>query len=217
MADYSKVKPGDEVDLTAEFINDTITVIEDFKRNNPTPRPNPAKLRGTDVILVQNNTGVDIDQWQCVGLNAPVTLPADNEAEFDKRIAMTVATPTDGHAGRWCVAWEPIANGKFGLACLSGTTVALVNLATVADTYVEVSSGLYVLAGTSSGSGQILWVAGGVGTASATGQQRAVIRFGSAAGALPEGEFPLMVYTSRQNGAEFDFVRAHPLIGGTVY
>jgi hypothetical protein len=105
-------------------------------------------------------------------------LPADNEQDFKERMALKVITPDGNSAGRWVVLQRPLGVNEFGPAIAIGISICKINVVDVAHTCVESVSGNVIPDSGASGSAQILWVAGGVGTADDTGSQLAVIRLG---------------------------------------
>lgn len=182
--DIRKVRPGDDISISAETWNALLSLVTSGKQvtNKPTPAT-PAKSPNSGVVVVRNSTGSAIDQFHSVRVTGPSVTPASSESEFKRRIVLDVATPNADSSGLWCVMQEPVAAGAFGEAVVSGITIARVNITSTEHVVVESSDGSTVLAsGGESGSGQLLWVAGGVGSASSTGEQWAIIRLPTGGG-----------------------------------
>lgn len=214
MADYGKVNPGDPLSLSARFVNDTIDLLVSSGYGNPTQRPNKQRLRGTDLIVIRNDTGADLDLWDAVGIDEPVISNDDNEAEFDRQVCLKVVAPVEEHKGRFAICCEPIPVDGFGVACVSGVIIANVNIADGGHTSCDIGDSQYVLDSGSSGVATILWCPGGFGTYE-TGVQKCVIRIGGGGGGeLPEGQYQHQVvgYMVSQNQVGASFILSHPMV-----
>jgi len=76
---------------------------------------------------VRNDSGADRDQYDVLGIDEPVILPADNENEFLQNWALSaVEIVADDHAKKFCILAEPIPSGGFGRAMISGVCPAVV-------------------------------------------------------------------------------------------
>lgn len=170
-----KVHPGEKVRRDAESFNAFVDAANYVKQRQFKGGAVPIKDTPADVVLVYNDTGEHMDRWDAVTAGDPVILPADNEDQFENKLAVKITTPTTGEEGRWLVTLEPIPKKGFGSAVAVGMVQCWVKLKAKSDTYVDVVAGSRIPEGASKGA-QILWVKGGVGTADATGEQWAVIR-----------------------------------------
>jgi hypothetical protein len=131
------------------------------------------------IIQVLNDTDDPMDRFSAVKLVEPVVTPEDpNEDEFLGRVVMKADTPDEASAGGWAVVQADLPPGEIGPAVVLGVTQAWIGLVSAEHTHVEAEGA--VPASGCSGTAQILWVAGGVGTATATGEQWALIKLAGA-------------------------------------
>lgn len=211
MADYQKVNSGDDLEISAEAYNNWQTVAEAFQHYDLTgDGTNPLNDQAS-TIHIFNNSGDVCDRFRALAIDTAVVDPADNDVEFQNVITHNGIKPTATTSDRWGIVQTAIADQTFGRMVCVGVTVAWINLTATTDTQVDIANGSYTPVSGGSGLGTILWVLGGVTTATRIGEQWAVIRLGSAS--IPVGQYQYMVYQvvgNNQNG--FDFVRAHPLI-----
>jgi hypothetical protein len=215
--DLRKVKPGDEIRNDAAVHNAFIDAANWVRQNqSPKPGSSSAPEKHADWILVQNISGVLQERFAALAIGDPVITPAANVEEFKRRVVMKAKVPTADDVGRWCVLYDTLlpggtgteTNGGIGVAIVAGVCVCKINLANVADTTVDVVAGSTIPSSSAGGSVQILWVAGGAGTATATGEQWAVIRLGS--GSIGKGTLRfqvLQMVTDTKIG--WDWVRFH--------
>ncbi len=177
------VQPGQPFAPSATAWNSFIEAANAHKSSaaKPTQRPKANRQYNGNLITIQNKSGEVVEQYHALGLGNPLVLPEDNEDEFRTRIVLEGVEPSADLAGRFCIVQETIAVDGFGLAMVSGTSLAWIDLAGEADTHVELDEGTALVSSTS-GTAAILWVSGGVGEADATGEQWAVVRFGGGGG-----------------------------------
>lgn len=198
---YKKVQKGEDLSISAAVWNDLLNLLAQSKGNSGRPRQAVQQRQmNSGVVMARNISGEPLNEFRAVKIVGPTVLPADSETSFKNRVVLDVTTPDDSSTGLWCVLQESLAagaegdeeNGAFGEAVVSGITVARVDINDASDTNVEVVDGETVLSSSESGSGQIVWVAGGVGTADATGEQWALVRLptgGSGTSELPHGQY----------------------------
>lgn len=133
------------------------------------------------VVLVKNNTGAALGRYRAAKLTTSSVLPTtENAPEFLNRIVITADMPDSDSAGRWGITQVGLSADALGPAAVAGVTQAWINLSNAAHTCVEAVAASTVPASGWIGSARILWVAGGVGTATATGEQWAIISLGQA-------------------------------------
>lgn len=82
-----------------------------------TPTPGAGEVR-----FVRNDTGRDVARFGLLGVDAILYGPNENLPEFQARAVFLGVIPTAAHAGRYCVAQEPIAAGKIGRCLVSGVS-----------------------------------------------------------------------------------------------
>jgi len=131
------------------------------------------------IVLVRNDSGSGQSQFAVLGVDAPIILPADNEREFRRCVALSCVTPQTGvHDGRFVILLEPLASGAIGRAAAAGVTpvrLAVTDEDDAALAEVTDASSAHLTAG-AAGSATVLWRAGG------TGEQWALVRFGGDTG-----------------------------------
>jgi hypothetical protein len=171
--DFKKVKSGDKLNIPAKTYNAFIDAAQANKaRNNFLSASN--KNSDSRKVLVQNNSGGNLDKFSVLGIDSPYITPTENETDFQERITIVGVTPTeDDHTGKFIVLQEPIPNGKTGRGILSGETIVKIDVEDADHEYAEVTdSQAGYLTSTDSGSAKILWKESG------TGQVWAYVRLG---------------------------------------
>jgi hypothetical protein len=219
--DLRKVKAGDDLKIPAATYNAFIdAAVSSRSSNHRGEKSTPLQAYAADVVLVKNVTGEPLDRYAAVRIDRPLILPTEDEDEFKNRLAFKVTTPTGEEPGRWVVLLEPLTaggegdeeNGAVGRAVVSGAVVCKIDLISEADEFVETATGSYLPESGASGTAPILWVAGGVGTATATGEQWAVIKLGGGGAALSVGQYTGMVYQNvSDNQMGHQYTRAAPI------
>jgi hypothetical protein len=193
--DLQTVRPGDPFQPKAETWNALVDTArwarEQRGRTGGAFGPSPREVA---CITVANNAGRSLRRFEAVGVTGVVTVPSDAQPdatnEFLSRTALTVGVPTSDDAGRWLVLLEPLEPNAVGRAACIGAVPCRVNVGDTDDAFADVADGETVPV--SGGRGMpLLWVAGGAGSASSTGEQWAVVllRGGSSGGGpsdLPE-------------------------------
>src|SRR5581483_7810701 len=139
---------------------------------------------GALVVTVKNDSGATLDRFSAVGVSDVVIAYSTDNDEFKNHVKLKVKKPVTADLGRWLILEQPLKDQEYGTAILAGVTACQIDLKSTSDRFVDSQNANTTPASGGSGPGQILWVAGGVGTASATGVQWAVINLrgtGSAA------------------------------------
>jgi hypothetical protein len=211
---FSQATRGEPLRIGADQWNahqeTAVRVREGGKTSN---RPKAIARPNGTLVLVQNTSGAPIDRFHALAISEPCVTPVQRESEFLSGLILKGVKPTSATKGRWCVVQESIRADGFGLAIASGATICRVTLPTKGDTSVETTNGTTIPVGGNTGLATILWVAGGVGTATATGEQWAIIRLGGSAGSVPIGEYVGMsLQVTAQNAIGYLFEEFHPLI-----
>lgn len=127
------------------------------------------------VVNVKNIAGEDCPRFGVLGLEAPVILPSENQAEFlSSDLALTGTTPDHNqHFGRIAIMQEPTSNGQIGRGYVSGVCPAKVDIVDEAHwTAAMLDANVDHLQSGPLGSAQILWKEEG------TGLKWAVVRLG---------------------------------------
>lgn len=134
------------------------------------------RVRGSNLVLVRNDSGENRARFDILGIDVPVILPEDNLPEFSNRVALSGITPTiDDHASKFVVLDVPLGEGAFGLGWLSGVTPVRIDVIDLDHAQADVTDGFagHLKSG-SSGVAQILWKELGLGV------KWAVVRLGGA-------------------------------------
>ena len=123
------------------------------------------RVREHSEILVRNDSGVDREWYDVLGIDDSLIDPATHPAEFKNHILLSGVTPDeDAHRGKFCILLEPAPAGKIRPAIVAGVTVAKVNVVSTAHQYADVKDGdAACLQTCAAGGARILWRAGSVG------------------------------------------------------
>jgi len=123
-------------------------------------------------VIVQNNSGGNLDKFEILGIDSPIVDPDDNETDFQNRITLIGVTPEDGsggsgsddHRGKFIVLQEPIPDGDIGRGIISGETIVKINVEDEDHKYADVTDATSTyLTSSNSGSARILWKESGTG------------------------------------------------------
>tara|TARA_R110002072_G_scaffold238769_2_gene396376 strand:- start:296960 stop:297754 length:795 start_codon:yes stop_codon:yes gene_type:complete len=112
-----------------------------------------------DQFPIFNNTGVTVEQFQAVGLDAVKNDPADFESSFrDGEIWNSIKPTHADHLDRFAVSLHAIPDGRVGLARLEGRLNCRVNVLNVEHQYVRPQHNtLGLLETCGAGGGLIRW------------------------------------------------------------
>ena len=177
MADsFRKVKSGDPLVIPATAYNAMLdAAIANMKQQN---RPSPIRGDQGQHVLVQNESGYPLEQFEVLGIDGPVFHPRNQPDAFQQTPVLRGIVPNDDHKGKFVVLQEPAAPGSIVRACLSGLTVARVYVPESDKGYstpkaCDIEEGYtYDLSGGSSGGASILWIENG------PGEKWALVRIG---------------------------------------
>jgi hypothetical protein len=163
--------------------------------------------------LAKNASGSDVPRWGVLAITGmeiePTSEAGGATAEFERLPVVTGDTPSDGDTA-WCVAVEPIADGKVGRVAVAGVVQAKVDIDDEDDEFVKVGDSVDELVTGTEGQGAILWKQDGTGTG-----KWALIRFGAGAGG-GETQFKLGKTTSVWNKNNEYSLRIHDIQTGNV-
>jgi len=161
MADsLKKVRSGDRLTIAAGAYNAFVDAALDLRqRQSGISRTPQSGERQPGIVLLKNATGEDRVRFDVLGLDGPVQLPSDNEAEFQNRVTMVGSIPSMvRHRGRFAVLLEPIPAGSMGFGIVAGLTVAWVCFESEAHAYADVCDGdPWCLQSAAYGGARILW------------------------------------------------------------
>jgi hypothetical protein len=160
---FKHVQAGEPLRVSATAYNAMLDAALAHHQSQLTVGAGPSQLLGSDqaVVLVRNDTGVDVPRFGVVGLDAPLILPADNELEFAARVTFRGVLPSANTRGRFAVLQEPLPMGKIGRAVIAGVTIARITIS-AGDTdfrWADVQSAATgSLRPDPDGAAQILWL-----------------------------------------------------------
>jgi hypothetical protein len=211
--DLKKVQSGDKLKIPASTYNAFIDAAQAVKDNNNF-LSSTNKNSDSRKVLVQNNSGGNLDKFSILGIDSPYITPTENETDFQERITIVGVTPEDGsggsgsddHRGRFIVLQEPIPNGKIGRGILAGETIVKINVIDEDHNYAEVTdSQSGYLTSTDSGSARILWKKSGTGQVWAyirIGDSYPPVLFGVVSSPPTSGEAEITLYTVNDDGSK---------------
>ena len=170
----NRFKSGQSLDgaLTAAFLNDLSTMLEQWKRSQTgsivgaTPSTGE---RSQTVIRVKNTTGDTVPRFAVLGLGDPVIDPSGGDAQllsFKNTTALQGDTPDiDVHWGKFCITLAPIPDGMIGEAVASGVIVCKIYVNQSGHQWADIKDGDSTqLNSDDCGTCKILWKESGTGT-----------------------------------------------------
>lgn len=131
-------------------------------------------------VDVYNASQHDFERFDAIGINGPVIDPTENLDEYENNLTFEGTVPRTCHVGKFGICLEAIPAGGWGRVLLSGVVQCWVDFGDYGDGlgFADVVSGSTALQAGYTGSAQILWTAGRIGT------QRAVVRLSNNPDAL---------------------------------
>ncbi len=195
---FRKVKSGDPLTIPATAYNAMLdAALANLRQPN-----RPAPVRGDQGVhvLVQNETGYALEQFEVLGIEGPVFNPREQADAFQQTPVLRGVVPAKRHEGKFVVMQEATSPGGVARACISGLTVARVYVPEPEEgkdftppKACDVGEGYtFDLTGASTGGASILWIENG------TGPKWALIRIGHG----EQGEAGLFPVKLSQSGGE---------------
>lgn len=176
MGDFRKVSDGDPLIIPARAYNAFIDAANAVQRINVLGSgSSPIYGDSQTVVLVRNDSGIDVPRFGVLGLSSPVFLPSDGLERWQEQTSFAGQLPSGAiHAGRFGVALGPIAAGAIVPCVVSGLVIGLVDAGGDVP-YADVLTGAVDrLAGSVDGGGaQVLWREPG------SGAKWAILRVGT--------------------------------------
>lgn len=167
-----KVTSGQPLKIRAETFNSMIDAAN-YVKNIRTGNSVNFQKTNSGLILIRNDSGADVAIRRVLGLGDTVADPTAAEDQFCEYIAFEGDLPDiDLHVGKWALLLDPIADGEYGRAAVSGEHQVKINVTDANHTHVEIGDGTTLLQSGYTGSGKILWKESG------TGEKWAVIQIG---------------------------------------
>jgi len=134
------------------------------------------------VVLVKNASGSDQPRFAVLGIDKPIISVDDNEDEFKRQVALSCVSPSEtDHRYRFVILLNPLKDGAIGRACVSGVTIARLQIDNDDDTTAGIADGdATKLKAGRDGTATILWKQD---TDGSDGTRWAILQLGSSAGA----------------------------------
>jgi len=184
-ADFRKVRPGQPLRITAKAWNrvlDTVATQPEFAGSAG------AYGRINHVVQIKNTTSSTIPKWGVLEITGIANDPTAGESsllQFQEVPILEGGTPSSTTAGKFVVAVEPIAAGKFGRAAIDGVVQVKVEVDKADDKFVACKASTAELKTGTTGEGLILYKQSGTGS-----NKWALVRLGGgAAGGIVRGTF----------------------------
>lgn len=163
MALPQKVEPGQPLDYPAEFFNVQIDVAQSFLSKTGATAAGFQRQRDPDVVKVKNASGADVDRFGVLEVTGVVFTPTDNEDEFKNNFALTGGTPST-NLENFVVLLEPIPDGKFGRAIISGVTPVKIDVVDADHQFARAKSASAAELESGRGPARIIWKESGTGS-----------------------------------------------------
>ena len=156
--DFQPVSPGDPLNISAEEWNALLGLL---REGHPLDsRRLRTLLRHAATLRVRNDTGHDLPQFGVAAVAGPRVSPDDDLSRFKQDRHLRVVAPVESlHFGRFVVTLEPIAEGGFGTAVLSGFVPVQVWMSARDHLFADVATGqVTALRSCRAGAAQLLWL-----------------------------------------------------------
>ena len=163
-----KVTAGSPLRIPAATFNsfiDAAQAVKDMQSKTSVQKKNT----NSGLIVIENNSGGDLEAYDILGIDDPITTPTTDENRFCEYVAFGGSTPDETkHIAKWALLLEPVASGEVGRAAVNGVFPVKINVIDENHTHVEMSDGSSTLDSTFFGSAKILWKESGTGDKWAT-------------------------------------------------
>jgi hypothetical protein len=183
---FKKVRSGEPLVIPAETYNAFIDAVGWVKQQQRDERSHGGHLADQRCVMIRNDSGGDLSAQSVLAVTGVVFDPAGGGnvlSSFRAEPVLIGSTPATADAGKFVILAEPIHSGAIGLAYAAGSCAVQVNITDASHKVADVSDGTVAsLASGQSGAATILW------KQAASGLVWCVVRFGGAAGSLPDGE-----------------------------
>jgi len=158
----------------------------------------------SSLVRVYNGTGAAVDVHKPLAIVGPYITPTSNAVEFSYNLTLECDTLDDTYLDAIAITAEPIPDGKFGMAYVSGDCIAYVNINSTSDWYATAGAGQ--LESSSSGCISILWRNG------TSGLQLCYVRLGNEP--LISNIFPASI-TGESSAGIYTWLEREQANGGT--
>jgi hypothetical protein len=174
------VGPNDPVRFSATRENTISEAVRWVQQQRPGMRSNSTTDLSPIAVWVKNNTELDRERFEVMGITGVVTTPAENEEQFAAAVSLLCELPGDpavDGSGTWVVLDDKIPAGQIGRAFVYGVCQVKLTIEDADHRFAEVVEDDPQLHTAESGAAQILWKESGTGA-----DKWAVIRIGNAPG-----------------------------------
>lgn len=144
MPDFSHARKGDRKINTRAFntMMDVAKAFTEATRRGLSEPFNIAAFLATTIVDVRNDTGIDLEVTDVMGIDAPLFDPEENVFAFLDRVTFSGIVPTyAGQRGRFVICAEPIAAGEIGKCYAAGVFPCYVYLNDFTHLYADVQEG----------------------------------------------------------------------------
>ena len=161
---FKKVQPGDPLKMAAETFNTFIDAAQDFEaRTRGLGQKATVQAPQRTIIPVKNMSGADRYRFDVLEISQPLF---DINSDAGKERPMAMGVKPSGPSSKIAVLLEPAKVQEIARACVSGVTVARVNLKEKWHDWVDLKKDEceYLESRVEPGGGYILWSTGLTGT-----------------------------------------------------
>lgn len=161
-----KVNPGDKFVIPANTYNAFIDAARWAQEQGSLKAGIGLGKGESGIVIARNDVGADVGRFGVMGLGDAIITPTANANEFKSRVTFVGEIPVvEDHANKFCVAQEPIKDGEYGKAMISGITAVQIDVQESDDIRAGVADGDYskLTSGTPHGV-EILYKESGTGT-----------------------------------------------------
>ncbi len=157
---FRKARTGDPLVIPARTYNAFVDAAQDHQqRQRNALRESQRDFRHSGIVLVRNDTGVELERFAVLAITGPVINPVDNAEAFKERVAVRGNTPSSDDAGRFVVLLEPARPDVIVRACIEGVCHVRVEMADEDHHFADVKPGYTAeLNSGTSGAAQLLWI-----------------------------------------------------------
>jgi len=158
---FRQVNQGEELVIPAVAWNQMLRVAASSV--SPSFDSSQQILQSFNEILVQNDSGVDLDRFGVLAIDNPLITPTANENEFLSRVLISGVAVAAENKADFVYALEPIPNGKIGRCMIRGEVTGTIKVRDVRHRFATPVVGSAVLESSSVGPVRLHWVESSAG------------------------------------------------------
>lgn len=155
---YSEVQAGNPIEISATAWNSMLGAGKAWRAQRTDQMADALVTnRSSTIIKVLNDTEIDVDRGNVLGLGDPIFTPDDASVDaFLREVAFRGELPE--HNRKYCVLLEPALQGKVARAFVAGVCPVVINQQHEAHEYANIVGGSVVsLISSVHGHARILW------------------------------------------------------------